>query len=151
MSAETTYRLHESLGYQLSMAARLQERRLDEGLRKFGLTRTSWCVLLAVGNEGLAQPSLIAEFIGIDRTATSRVLRQMEEAGLIARNSGAGDRRKTSVTLTRAGKDVLEKGVPLALDNNKIMSDRLTTGELQELCRLLSKLRADEDIPLSGI
>ena len=79
-----TYRLHNSLGYRLSRVARIQERRLDLGLRRIGLTRTTWCVLLAVGNEGLSQPSDIAEFIGIDRTATSRALRQMEADDLIA-------------------------------------------------------------------
>lgn len=133
------------------MAARVQERRLDEGLRQFGLTRTSWCVLLAVGNEGLKQPSLIAEFVGIDRTATSRVLRQMEDAGLIARSSGSGDRRRTSVSLTKEGKDVLQKGVPLAINNNQIMSERLTEQEFGELARLLQKVRSGEDTPLSGI
>ncbi|MEM1302763.1 MAG: MarR family transcriptional regulator, partial [Pseudomonadota bacterium] len=79
------YRLHDSLGYNLSLAARLQERRLDDGLRSLALTRTNWCILLAVGVEGLSGPSDIAAFVGIDRTATSRALRQMEQAGLIER------------------------------------------------------------------
>ncbi|MGC8201883.1 MarR family winged helix-turn-helix transcriptional regulator [Aliiroseovarius sp. PTFE2010] len=151
MDSDTSYRLHDSLGYQLSMAARVQERRLDEGLRQLGLTRMSWCVLLAVGSEGLEQPSLIAEFVGIDRTATSRILRTMEGAGLIARMSESVDRRKTSVSLTARGKDVLDKGVPLAVDNNQIMSARLTGDEFTELSRLLQKVRAGEDTPLSGI
>ena len=90
------YRLNDSLGYRLSRVARIQER----SLRMLGLTRTTWCVLLAVGNEGLSQPSDIAEFIGIDRTATSRALRQMEAGGLIVRAAGDRDGRTRRVRLT---------------------------------------------------
>jgi DNA-binding MarR family transcriptional regulator len=48
-----------------------------------------WCILLAVEEEGLKNPSEIAQFVGIDRTATSRALRQLEDEGLIAREMGA--------------------------------------------------------------
>ena len=51
MAERIKYRLQQSLGYQLSVASRLQERRLDDGLKELGLTRITWCVLLAVGNE----------------------------------------------------------------------------------------------------
>lgn len=139
-----TYRLHRSLGYHLSRAARVQERRLDEGLRMIGLTRTTWCILLAVGNESMAQPSEIAEFVGIDRTATSRALRSMEADGLISREAGNGDGRTTAVILTDLGAQRLAQGTPMAIDNNAIMHDRLTTEERDEIIRLLAKLTEGE-------
>lgn len=138
------YRLHESLGYRLSVAARLQERRLDEGLRGLGLTRITWCVLLAVGNEGLTRPSEIAEFVGIDRTATSRALRQMEAAGLLERTAGSGDRRTTRVALNPAGEAALEAGTPLALANNARMAAKLSPSEARTLHDLLVRLAEDE-------
>jgi MarR family transcriptional regulator for hemolysin len=151
MTAPPPYRLHDSLGYHLSLTARLQERRLDEGLRRLGLTRISWCILLAVGNEGLEQPSDIARFVGIDRTATSRALRQMEEAGLVARKSGTDDRRTTSVRLTALGRQRLAEGTPLAEENGRILEARLEPAERSELRRLLGKLRAGEETPLSRL
>ena len=63
----SSYRLHDSLGYQLSVTARLHKSRFDDMLKEMGLTRTTWCVLLAVCTEGLSRPSEIAGFIGIDR------------------------------------------------------------------------------------
>lgn len=142
------YRLHASLGYRLSLAARLQERRLEVGLKRLGLTRTTWCALLAVGSEGLAQPSEIAEFIGIDRTATSRALRQMEEDGMIARVGGQADRRTTTVSLTAKGRQLLAKGTPLAEANNAAMAAKLDPEEEAELQRLLSLLVKGEDTAL---
>ena len=66
MTSLAPYRLHKSLGYQMSLTTRIQEKRLEDGLRTLGLTRIQWCILLAVGNEKLRNPSDIAAFVGID-------------------------------------------------------------------------------------
>lgn len=145
------YRLHTSLGYHLSLTSRMQERRLEEKLKVLGLTRITWAVLLGVGNEGLTQPSEIAGFVGIDRTATSRALRQMEEAGLIARASGTGDRRTTRVDLTDLGRERLVQGTPMAVESSEVMASRLSPDEHAELERLLEKLRGGEALALKSI
>lgn len=144
------YRLHHSLGYHLSLASRLQERRLDDALKTLEMTRTTWCVLLAVGNEGLTQPSDIATFVGIDRTATSRALRHMESSGLVARSSGEGDKRTRHVELTEKGCDTIAAATPFAQNNADIMAERLTKDEHEELIRLLTKLSQGEDMDLSS-
>jgi DNA-binding MarR family transcriptional regulator len=139
MAESTTYRLHDSLGYYMSLTSRMQERRLDDWLRPLGLTRITWCILLAVENEGLSRPSEIADFVGIDRTATSRALRQMEEAGLISRASARDDRRMTDVRLSDLGRDLMAQATPLAEENNRIAAARLSSEERDELVRLLAK------------
>lgn len=151
MDTTGPYRLHSSLGYHLSVAARQQERRLDEALKTLGLTRTTWCVLLAVGNEGLSQPSDIAGFVGIDRTATSRALRQMEADGLLARSSGTEDRRTRRVELTDKGCAAITAATPFARANAGVMAEQLAPGEQETLIRLLAKLRPADDAPLNTL
>ena len=151
MDSTGPYRLHASLGYHLSIAARQQERRLDEALKTIGLTRTTWCVLLAVGNEGLSQPSDIAGFVGIDRTATSRALRQMEADGLLARSSGTEDRRTRRVDLTDKGRAAIIAATPFARANAATMAEQLDAGEQEALIRLLAKLRPADDAPLNTL
>ena len=154
MTQPPPYRLQDSLGYHLSIAARLQERRLDEHLRTLGLTRTIWCILLAVGNEGLSQPSDIAGFVGIDRTATSRALRQMEAQGLLARKRGTDDRRTRRVELTGTGRDRVSPRHAVRARQRAQLSAALTAAEEAELKRLLAKLRAageDEATPLKTL
>ncbi|HEY9020934.1 MAG: winged helix DNA-binding protein [Paracoccaceae bacterium] len=151
MDTTGPYRLHTSLGYHLSVAARQQERRLDEALKTLGLTRTTWCVLLAVGNERLSQPSDIAGFVGIDRTATSRALRQMEADGLLARSSGTEDRRTRRVELTDKGCEAIRAATPFARANAAIMAEQLDAGEQDMLIRLLAKLRPADDAPLNTL
>ena len=138
------YRLHASLLYQLTLTSRLQERRLDDGLRRLGLSRITWCVLLAVHVEGLTKPSEIAEFIGTDRTATSRALRRMEAAGWLGRADGLADRRTTRVTLTPSGADLVARATPVAEENARHFLARLPEGGAEALHDLLARLRAGE-------
>jgi DNA-binding MarR family transcriptional regulator len=140
----TSYRLHSSIMYQLTLTSRMQERRLEEGLRRHGLTRLTWCILLAVKVERLTQPSEIAQFIGIDRTATSRALRQMEAKGWVARHTGEGDRRTTRVAVTPAGAALLARAVPVAEENAQHFLSKLSPEEPEALQRLLAGLREGE-------
>lgn len=151
MTTQPKYRLHHSVGYLLSVTSRQQERRLEDSLKELGLTRITWCVLLAVGNEELVHPSEIAEFVGIDRTAMSRALRQMEAAGMVARTSGGDDRRMTAVQLTDKGHDLLQQGTPSAVGNNAVIEGSLSAAELAELRKILHKLRGTDDVPLNRL
>ena len=79
------YALHDSIGYRMTLLSRINERRFDGLLAATGLTRVTWCVLLAVVQQYLQNPSEIADWVGIDRTATSRALRRLEADKMIAR------------------------------------------------------------------
>jgi DNA-binding MarR family transcriptional regulator len=136
--------LHESLGFQITRTARTVERRVESGLRDYGLTRVGWCILLAVEEEGLKNPSEIAQFVGIDRTATSRALRQLEDEGLIAREMGREDRRTTTVTLTEEGQMRLIQARPLCVENMDHFNAKLSAAEALELKRLLAALESGE-------
>lgn len=151
MTDQPKYRLHHSVAYLLSVTSRQQERRLEDNLKELGLTRITWCVLLAVGNEKLVHPSKIADFVGIDRTAMSRALRQMEAAGMVARTSGEDDRRMTAVQLTPKGVELLQQGTPSAVGNNAVIEECLTQTELAELRKILHKLRGTDDVPLNRL
>ncbi|KIC15299.1 MULTISPECIES: MarR family winged helix-turn-helix transcriptional regulator [unclassified Leisingera] len=141
---QTRFHLHHSLGYQITMLARVIERRFEQRIAEHGLTRVTWCVLLAVGEEGLTTPSEIADFIGIDRTATSRALRQMEAGGLITRRSGEGDGRSIRVMLTAAGQAALQAVLPIAQENAAHFEAKLSGEELSELRQSAVKLLQDE-------
>jgi DNA-binding MarR family transcriptional regulator len=136
--------LHNSLGFSITRTARTIERRVDSGLRDYGLTRVGWCILLALEEEGLKNPSEIAQFVGIDRTATSRALRQLEDDGLIAREMGREDRRTTTVSLTEEGLTRLVAARPLCRENMDHFNAKLSNEEALELRRLLAVLDSEE-------
>lgn len=138
-------RLHDSIAFNTTVVARMMERRVEEGLRAHGLTRIGWCILVALVEENLTRPSEIADFLAIDRTGTSRALRQLEDGGLIQRQIGRGDRRNTEVSITPEGRDVLDIAMPLCTENMAHFAARLSAQEEATLLGLLHKLRAAED------
>jgi DNA-binding MarR family transcriptional regulator len=136
--------LHGSVGHQITRAARVIERRVEADLRKFGLTRVAWCVLLAVAEEGKKNPSDIADFVGIDRTATSRALRVLEAEGLIRREMGRDDRRTTEVQLTDLGEAQFRAALPTCRSAMQHFHAKLTLDEMATLKTLIQRLTAGE-------
>jgi MarR family transcriptional regulator, transcriptional regulator for hemolysin len=142
--AQTRYSLHDSIGFHTTLAARLVERRVEDGLKGFGLTRIGWCILLAVAEEELKNPSDIAAFVGIDRTATSRALRALEAEGLVSRAIGQTDRRMTEVSLTEHGYARMMQAVPVCVENMAHFNAKLSESEQIDLKNLLTKLYSGE-------
>ena len=147
------YSLHDSLGYQLTLLSRIQERRFETALAPLGLTRVKWCVLLAIGQEGHQSPSAIAEFIGIDRTATSRALRALESDGLLRRGEGAegGDARRRRVTLTDKGRSRLDKATEAARDSARHLAGKLSWYQRDTLKDIIRILMEGEPKNVSGL
>jgi len=145
------YDLHAALGYQLTLAARHVERRFERDLLGLGLTRTSWCVVLAVGGHGLTHPSDIANYVGVDRTAVSRALRNLQRDGLITRAQGKADGRTRNVCLTAQGKDRLGAANALALAARAQTESTLSSAEREVLKRILRKLHTVDEVPLGGL
>ncbi len=146
-----TYDLHASLGYQLTLLSRINERKFEQHLSQLGLTRVKWCVLLAVEEQGLKNPSDIAQFVGIDRTATSRALRSLDEDSLVKRDCGTSDRRTTEVTLTELGRARLAKAITGATENARHFSEKLTWYEHSTLTEIIQKLMQGETRDVAGL
>lgn len=149
MPETSQYRLHQSLGFALSIVTRQQESRFDAMLKTIGLTRINWCILLAVGNEGCGMPSEIAAFVGIDRAAISRALLHLEKDAVLTRKSGFKDRRTRQISLTSKGRALINQGTPFARKNAAVLAACLTQNEHKELQRLLQKLQRNDEPPLN--
>jgi DNA-binding MarR family transcriptional regulator len=73
------------------------------------ITTTQFGILhLLKHNPGLDQIS-VAKLLGLDRSTTGMVLTKLEAAGLVGRMVGVNDRRRRSLTLSRAGETMLER------------------------------------------
>ena len=144
MTDAIDYDISNALGYQVSLTARVLERNFEQSIKLIDLNRTNWTVLLSVNKPEINSPSQIAEFIGIDRTATSRALRQLDSDGLVQRLSGEKDKRTRQVELTTKGRELLAKSLPYAQANAQHFSQKLTDDERDQLVRILVKLRENE-------
>ncbi|TFW26545.1 MarR family winged helix-turn-helix transcriptional regulator [Duganella callida] len=93
-------------------AARAVTRAYDEALRPMQLRLTQFSILNKVDKEGQLALSELAERMVLDRTTMARNVKPLEREGWIKVSVGA-DRRERLLTITPAGKEVLERARPL--------------------------------------
>ncbi|MGB1147647.1 MAG: homoprotocatechuate degradation operon regulator HpaR [Alphaproteobacteria bacterium] len=72
-----------------------------------GVTEQKWRVLRVLEELGEAEPTLIATEACLHLPSLSRILKTMEADGLIIRREDAQDRRKSSVAISPAGRQIL--------------------------------------------
>ena len=97
-------------------------------------------VILAWLRDGIAlNPRDICAQYRHNSGALTRVIDQLEEKGFIERLRRDRDRRKVELQLTDAGRKVIERLIPLVVDQlNQVLQD-FSSDELKELTRLLIK------------
>lgn len=139
------YQLQDRLGFKLSRLSRIMQMRLETGLTKHGLTRMKWCVLSGVALEGHDSPSDLADHIGITRPATSRLLKQMIQEGLIERNLTEDDGRSRKINVTALGEEKLNTCWPMVEANQRHFLDKLGDDDRNTLNQLLHILIAGEE------
>ncbi len=94
---------------------RCQQRAVDlfvEACGAEGPTPRQFALLLCLAqNPGISQTALVARS-GIDRSTLAEMLRRMIGRGLAARERAPGDARSYRVTITPAGRAMLERAIP---------------------------------------
>jgi DNA-binding MarR family transcriptional regulator len=107
-----------SPGFWLHQAALAWRAELDARLRALSLTPTQFMLLASAGwLEHVAGPPTqqqVADQAGADRMMTSRVVRTLEEAGLLVRQAHETDGRGLRVALTPAGRDLVQQATAIA-------------------------------------
>ena len=109
-----TFELSNSTGYLVNRVAALMKTALERELLPYGVTAQQWALTATAGAEAGAGVAAIAEKLGIDVGATSRLIDRLEEKGLLERIRTEHDARQASVTLTAAGRALLPKLVRCA-------------------------------------
>jgi MarR family transcriptional regulator, organic hydroperoxide resistance regulator len=113
---------------------------LSHGLE---LTPEQWIVLVRLWEKDGQSQSALSESTLRDRPTMSRILDTMEKSGLVERSVDPNDARSRLVKLTRAGKSLQPKLVPLA----KKLVQRLEAGiperDLETTHRTLARMLAN--------
>src|SRR5215212_3190670 len=100
---------------RISRLARELEQRLEPVYREHGL-EAGWHDVLATlrrhGPPFQLRPTDLTNASMLTSSATTKRLDRLEEAGLIARSPDPADRRGTLITLTEAGRDLIDRLTP---------------------------------------
>lgn len=87
-------------------------------------------------------PTALREAVMLSSGGMAKVLRHLEERGLVMRRAHATDARSTTLVLTGAGAALIDSIVPQVAERDREMFvGALTDTEVEELTRLLGKVR----------
>ncbi|UIF89527.1 MarR family winged helix-turn-helix transcriptional regulator [Cupriavidus sp. UYPR2.512] len=98
----------------LLRTARLLRSHIDHALAPFELDMSQYLLLsmLAADENQPSMPSELGTTLDATRTQMTRLLDGLETRGLLRRRSSASDRRSLELTLTPAGRRLLERAAP---------------------------------------
>lgn len=100
--------LKRELTFQLVETARLFRTHVDQRARRHGTTRAQWGVLARLRrHEGLNQAAL-AELLDLQPISLARLLDKLEQQKLVRRNADPADRRAHLLTLSPAGRSLVD-------------------------------------------
>lgn len=123
---------------RLAHLPRLHERLASEA--RVSLDRTLYPVLGRLGELGPVRLSDLAGALGLDLSTISRQITSLEEKSLIERRADPADGRASTVSLTRKGRDVLDR---LRAVRRKLLTETLrewSQKDIDQLARLLARL-----------
>jgi DNA-binding MarR family transcriptional regulator len=136
---------HSPIGVvgRLSRLAREFEPRLEQVYREHGL-EPGWHDVLATlrrtGPPYRLRPTELTDALMLTSSGTTKRLDRLEQAGLVERAPDPEDRRGTLITLTAAGRELIDSVTPAHLDNERRILGALTEAEQRRLADLLRKL-----------
>jgi MarR family transcriptional repressor of emrRAB len=140
--------------YPLALIARLSgqlEKRMAEvanaALRPVGLSYVLYQTMMIIhgGEKGTIAPSVIAQLTGERPNNVSHICNELESRNLILRRHHAGDRRKVGISLTSAGRKLLEEAQQLVWALWRLRFAGFSEAELAILPLLVSRQIANLD------
>ena len=129
---------------RISRLARDLEPRMDRVQVASGLEPGWYDVLAALRRSGppyRMRPTDFAGALMLTSSGTTKRLDRLERAGLIARAPDPQDRRGILITLTDAGRELVDAATDAHLANEKRLLEGLTAEDQRRLADLLRKLQ----------
>jgi DNA-binding MarR family transcriptional regulator len=129
---------------RISRLARELEQRLEPVYREHGL-EPGWHDVLATlrrtGPPYRLRPTELTNASMLTSSGTTKRLDRLEQAGLIARAPDPDDRRGTLISLTPAGRELIDGLTAAHLENEQRLLGALSEADRRRLADLLRKLQ----------
>ena len=137
-----SFQLHNSFAFWICRLASAMQERFNHDLEALDITWPQWMVMNVLHHSPANTPAQIAEQIGVDRSAVTRLLDRLEKKGLVRREHDQLDRRSVKVLITEPGKmmvghmdDAAEKHQKEFLSQLHATEHRVLKSNIQKLLR----------------
>jgi homoprotocatechuate degradation regulator HpaR len=114
---------------------------IREMLSRSNISEQKWRVLRVVSESGAMDQTLIAQRACLLLPSLTRIIKAMEQDGLLVRTPGADDKRKSMVTITADGQAIIDTH---AVESNMLFENlqkEFGREDMRTLLDLLEKLQ----------
>lgn len=130
----------ETIDYFLKIVWQNVANRYNQLVTDFGITQSIGYLLINIDEQEGTTVSQAAALLGLKSTSLSRMLSQLEQSGLIYRESNAGDKRSVKIYLTDLGKEKRHLARGVVKQFNNYLNDHIKESDRQHLIELLKKV-----------
>lgn len=106
----------------------------------YGVTHSNGYVLLNIDRENGTPATKIAPLMGMEARSLSRILKSMEDEGLIYRKIDGKDKRKVYICLTDAGREKREFARNSVKEFNRRVKEELQPEQLTHFFQVIEKI-----------
>jgi DNA-binding MarR family transcriptional regulator len=129
----------ETIDYFLKVVWQNVSNAYNQVASGFGITQSVGYMLINIDKDG-TPVSKLAGLLAVKATSLSRMLNNMEELGLIYRETSEGDKRSVKVFLTDYGREKRQMARDVVISFNEYLNENLSTQEKNNLIATLQKL-----------
>lgn len=132
--------LNKSLGFLLNRAGFAVRVAFSQELKMAGMTIAMWRVLSALHDTGHQSLSGLAEYISVEISTLSRQVTTLAGRGLVINRPSGVDWRSVDISLTPAGRAVVQRLLPAVARHERAALNGLDPASIIQLKQLLAKV-----------
>ncbi len=129
----------ETVDYFLKIVWQTVANKYNQIAAEYGITQALGYMLINIHEEGTAV-SQIASLSGVKSTSLSRMLRNMEDLGLIYRETDPEDKRSVKIFLTPFGIEKRQVAKDVVKKFNEYLNSHISDKERLQLIKSLNKI-----------
>ena len=133
-------RREETVDYNIKAVWHAIARMYNQQASKHDITMSMGFVLLNINSEEGTPATKIAPLMGLEARSLTRLLKTMEEKGLIYREPDASDKRLVRIVLTKEGKRKKEKSREVVLRFNEAIREKIDDSQLSNFFSVLQNI-----------
>jgi homoprotocatechuate degradation regulator HpaR len=132
----------QSLGATILMAREAVMAPLRPVLREHNITEPQWRVMRVINERGAADATGLAEVGLLHAPSVTRILKELQERGLVVREPDPDDRRRMMIALSPEGREMVKSTARPMVRILREYSDRFGAERLERLANELRALSA---------
>lgn len=130
----------ETIDFNIKAAWHAIARMYQQQAMKYGGTMSIGYALLNIHGEEGTPATKIGPMMGLETRSLTRLLKSMEEKGLIYRQSDKTDKRSVRIMLTKEGQRRKEKAKETVLRFNEVVRQELSEDKLKNFFEVLKEI-----------